>query len=248
MLHLEFKWYFTLTKKQSCRDKGSWCYSCHCGSDVANVYGRSSRHGQMAAVQKTQHECPAERPLQAKSFMQFLLRSRDRVEAVCQAEPSCRFVINCLWLTEIYFLQQCYLNATHHPSWQPLRCMSILRSAMLTQPHQGSLDRPGAHIAFWNRRPRWNEEWRGHQWSTSWGQISHYLPHKPSWCEAKVRQAGRHSWAQRLRHPSGKWPAFDQACHFCREGDPHDQTRTTSQSLRPWQQWLTFVLSIHPPK
>lgn len=56
--------------------------------------------------------------------------------------------------------------------------------------------------------------------STSWAQISHYLPHKPPWFEAKVSEAEEHSWTQRLRHPSGKWPAFDQACQFCLKGDP----------------------------
>lgn len=65
MLHLEFKWYFTLTKKQSCGDKGSWYESCHSGTDVANVCGRFSRHGQMAAVQESQREHPAQHPLQA---------------------------------------------------------------------------------------------------------------------------------------------------------------------------------------
>lgn len=92
--------------------------------------------------------------------------------------------------------------------------------------------------------PRWNEGWRGHQRSTSWGQISHYLPHKPSRCEAKVRQAGGHSWAQRLKHPSGKWPAFDQACHFCHEGDPHDQTTSSSQSLWPWQRMMANIHTL----
>lgn len=120
---------------------------------------------------------------------------------------------------------------------------------MLTQPHQGTPERPGAHIALWNRMPRWNEGWRGHQRSAGWGQISHYLPHKPSRCETKVRQAGGHSWAQRLKHPSGKWPAFDQACHFCHEGDPHDQTMPTGQSLRPWRRLMASIhaLSLSPP-
>lgn len=99
--------------------------------------------------------------------------------------------------------------------------------------------------------PRWNEGWRGHQRSAGWGQISHYLPHKPSRCETKVRQAGGHSWAQRLKHPSGKWPAFDQACHFCHEGDPHDQTMPTGQSLRPWRRLMARIhalsLSLRPP-
>lgn len=108
--------------------------------------------------------------------------------------------------------------------------------------------RPRAHTASWNRMPRWNEGWREHQRSASWVQISHYLPHKPSWCEAKVRQADGDSWKQRPRHPIGKWPAFDQACHFCQEGDPHDQTMATSWSLQPRLQiWLTDFLSSSLP-
>lgn len=78
MLHLEFKWYFTLTKKQSCGAKAAGVRVDR-GNDVPNVYVESSHNGQMAAVQKTQHESPAQRPLQAKSFMQFLDRSRDMV-------------------------------------------------------------------------------------------------------------------------------------------------------------------------
>lgn len=88
--------------------------------------------------------------------------------------------------------------------------------------------------------PKWNKGLRGHKKSSSWVQISHYLPHKPSWLEAKVRQAGGHSWVQRLNHPSSKWPAFDQPCHFCHEGDPRDQTTSASQSM--W--WLTFNPSL----
>lgn len=76
MLHLEFKCYFTVKKKQSCGAKGSWCESCHSGSDVLNVYDGSSHDEQMAAVQKTQHVSLAQRPLRAKSFMWFLERSR----------------------------------------------------------------------------------------------------------------------------------------------------------------------------
>lgn len=141
-----------------------------------------------------------------------------------------------------------YPNTTHRPSWPRLRWTSIFQSVVLTQPRQGFLEGLGAHIASWNRMPRWNEGWRGHQRSTSWGQISHYLPHKPSWCKAKVRQAGGHSWVQRLNHPSGKWPAFDQACHFCHKGDPRDQTTSSIRACgcgSKW--WLTSLFSLCQP-
>lgn len=67
------------------------------------------------------------------------------------------------------------------------------------QPRQGSRKKLEAHTATWNRMLRWNKRCSGCQRTTSWDQISHYLPHKTSWPEAKVRQAGRHSWVQRLR-------------------------------------------------
>lgn len=104
----------------------------------------------------------------------------------------------------------------------------------------------------WRIMPRWNRKQRGHQRNTGCGEISHYLPHKHPWLEAKVRQAVRRSWKQRMNHPSSKWPAFDHACHSCHEGDPCDQAVVTSHS-RPgsvsskWQLTLSlFALWTGP--
>lgn len=114
MLHLEFKWYFTLTKKQSCWDKGSWCESCHSGSDVANVYGRSSRHGQMAAVQKTQQESPAQHsaPFRQSPSCSSSAEVETEWETVGPAESSCHFVI---MIDSDIISQPCCLLPQHHP-------------------------------------------------------------------------------------------------------------------------------------
>lgn len=180
-------------------------------------------------IKRAQHSAPLRQSPSCSSCT-----ATTEFETVCQAESSCRFVINSLWLTVIsFFLNHVdsHPNTTHRLSWPPLRRMSVIRSAVLTQPRQGSRKRLEAHTAMWNRMLRWNKRCSGCQRTTSWDQISHYLPHKPSWPEAKVRQAGGHSWVQKLNHPSSKWTAFDQACHFCHKGDLHDQTISTGQSL-----------------
>lgn len=137
--------------------------------------------------------------------------------------------------TYIIYILQNHPLTNIHPQIHP---------TVLTQPHQDSLERLGAHKVGQNRMTRWNKGSRGHQRSTSWGHNILYLPHKLSWCEAKVRQVGKHSLAQRPRHPSSKWPAFDQACHFCQEGDPDTHSVSTSQCPCPWQRMMA---SSHAP-
>lgn len=139
----------------------------------------------MADVQNSQHEHPAQRPLQAKCFRKVEADWRD----TSQAEPRCSFIINSLWLIVREFFQLCGPLPQHHP--QPILATSEMDGhSLISCVHTGSSGETGI--------PDWNEEWmdtKGALARTRLAIICHTNPHdvRPR-SDKQAGTAGRKDW------------------------------------------------------